>query len=214
MSRKRQWQPYDSQGRGLPPPYAPRSPAEYQVLDDGTLYDWDHEDLHYEGRQADGRLTLNEEACVRAYVQGTQLVDMGRATGLPSSLWGPIVTSDWFTRVTDDRQTLNFERGRAIVSQAFPDAAAFVYALLRGNPDELRRLGIAEVPGVLTRLNAAETLMRYAPQAEQQGALGRRVRAIQADLDGGAGGALAEMGEVDQRAELVRKYGLPVKAEE
>lgn len=210
MKRGKTWQPYDAQGRRMPPPFAPREPAPYDVID-GVVYDWDHEDLHWDGRQAEGFLTRHEDACVRAVLQGVQFCDLEAATSLPGSIVGPIVTAPWFLAVVHDRQAISFERGRAMLSQAYPDAVRYLYEVMSGMPEldehgqPIRDKDDQVVrPPRADRMRAAETLVRLGPQAEAQGVIARRVDALRRSLQQEAGTLARDPAE--QTAELVQKY--------
>lgn len=212
MSRRKAWQPYDAQGRRMPPPYAPRDAMPYEILDDGTVYDWDHEDLDYADRQYDGSLTRNEDAVVRAYVSGVALCDLAKATALPESIVGPIATAKWFLAVCYDRQGLSFERGRMMLSQAYPDAVRYLYEVMSGQPEldehgepERDDKGRLVRPSRADRMAAANSLLRLGPQAEAQGVMARRLEALNRSLRQESGQLLGLSAE-DQMGELVRKY--------
>lgn len=210
MRRGKTWQPYDAHGRRLPAPFLPRDPAPYEIVD-GVVYDWDHEDLHWEGRQLEGCLTRHEEACVRAVLSGVPLCDVEVATSLPGSIVGPILTAPWFMAVVYDRQAISFERGRAMLSQAFPDAVRYLYEVMSGAPEldaegePIRDpiTGQPVRPPRSDRMRAAEMLVRLGPQAEQQGVIARRVEALRRELQQSA---VSARSPAEQTAEIVQRY--------
>lgn len=147
----------------------------------------------YEGRQLEGDLTADEEAVVAALVQGVPKYRLSQHTGVARADVDRMLLSDWLNRIVQERYEEQYTCGHRMLSVAFPRAIICISKIM------------AEAEKDETRLRAAETLIKYAVEAEQRMITHVKIGRIQAQL-AGEDTQLDKMSPEEQMEHILKRY--------